>query len=533
MKSIFGKKICRQILRRFKNFFRGFSQKERNIFVGIMVFGCLLAIWFLGVVQVLPIKDPFDHSTKICRIDAYGASHEDPKKTREAFRSAFSDCAPGGTVVVPFGTWKTGGITIPGEVTLRMDFGSRLFFSDDPREYLPVVATRWEGMDVMSYQPLVYVPNAKNVAIIGRGLFIGNGGLWWSWKDDKSEGIGEQAAAQELYLMAKDNVPIEERLFGEGKQLRPSFLQFYNAENVVVNGPTFVDGPMWTIHPVYSKNITIRNIKVSTTAPNTDGIAIDSSENVLVEGCDIGSGDDAIVIKSGLDYDGWKQNRPSRHIVIQNSQVIRGNAGVTIGSEMSGGVEDVLVKNMRFRNVDTGIRLKTLRGRGGYVRNIRYENIDMRDLAEDAVQLDMKYKYATLKSESDAIPEVSNISLKNIFVRETNRAFRVGGREDMPIRNLSIENSSFFVKETGRINDTIGAVLKNVSIQSQDGKPIEVKNANNLILAGYFSRGGRGSAFVKLGGLATRNVLVGLWPCPKNKCVTWDKKVSPEQIIFE
>ncbi len=523
-----------QVLNNLRHLLQGFSQKERGAFIGVAAFGCLLMIWFWGIVPILPVKDPFGHSMKTCRIDTYGASHEDPIKTREAFRSAFADCAPGGTVVVPRGIWKTGGLILPSDVTLKMDLGSVVSFSDDPDQYLPVVATRWEGMDVMNYQPLLYAEQVKNVAIIGHGTFVGNGGKWWVWKDDDAGGIGEEASAEKLYDMAKEGIPIEKRVFGTGKEpLRPSFLQFYDSDTVVLDGPTFVDGPMWTVHPVYSKNVIIRNVTVSTTAPNTDGIAIDSSEHVLVEGCTIGSGDDAIVIKSGLDYDGWKQNRPSRHIVIRDSRVIRGNAGVTIGSEMSGGVEDVFVNNMKFSGVDTGIRLKTLQGRGGYVRNIRYENIDMRNLAEDAVQLDMKYKYATLKSESDAVPEVSDISFKGIFARNANRAFRIGGREDMPIKNLLMENSSFFVKETGRMNDTVGATLRNVSIHSQDKKPVEVKNTNNLVLTGYFPRGGRGEAFAKLGGSTTRNVSVHLWPCPRNACVSWDKKVSPEQIIFQ
>lgn len=487
-------------------------------------------IWW-GIIPMLPTHDPFGHTAKTCRIDTYGASKTDPTQTREAFVKAFADCAPGGTVVVPWGTWKTGGITLPSEVTVRMNFGSRLSFSDDPDQYLPAVATRWEGMDVINYQPLIYAPFVKNVAIIGKGKFFGNGGAWWVWKN-RDVGMDEQDAAGTLYDMAREDVPLVERLFGKNdRPLRPSFMQFYNADTVVIDGPTFVDGPMWTIHPVYSKNVILRNVKVATTGPNTDGIAIDSSENVLIERCDIWSGDDAIVIKSGLDYDGWKQNKPAKSIIVRDIFIGRGNGGVVIGSEMSGGVEQVLFEDIRMKYVDTGIRFKTLKGRGGYVRDVTYRNIRMSQLGESAIQYDTKYKFATLKSDYKVFSDIQDITFDHIIARGGEHIFRIGGSSDIPIQNFSIRNSSFSGDDPGMIHDIESGVLQNMIFTPKNKKPIEMKNVNNMSILGYFPRGGSRNTYALFKGKYIGNISVHLWPCPNGTCTESDVKVPAGAIV--
>lgn len=505
------------------------KKKMWMIAVGVPIFA---VVWIWGIAPILPVKDPFGHSAKVCRIDAYGASKEDPAQTRSAFVRAFADCAPGGTVVVPWGTWKTGGIIVPSDVTLYFSLGSTLSFSDDPNLYLPAVPTRWEGMDVMNYQPFIYIPNAQNVAILGHGKVYGNGEKWWEWKQKKGAD-GERSSAKQLYEMAKNDTPLDRRHFGsENNSLRPSMVQTYESDTVVIDGPSFFDGPMWTIHFVYSKNIIVRNVTVNSTGPNTDGIAFDSSESGLVSGCTVGSGDDAIVIKSGLDYDGWKQNRPSKHIVIESSRIVRGNGGVTIGSEMSGGVEDVVVRDMRFSNVDTGIRLKTLKGRGGYIRDIHYENIRMRGIVEYAVQLDMRYKFATLISDGDQLPRVENIFLKNIFSTKTGTALRVLGTEDSPIRDFSVKESSFFGDASGTMENITNVLFDNVFLTSADKKPLEARNIENGLFSGYFPRGGRGDVHTNFKGSGTKNIHIGLFPCLHSRCVTQEKAILPGTLLF-
>ena len=487
--------------------------------------GIFFAYW-----QFVPIDDPFDRDAKVCRVDSYGARKSDARATREAFSRAFAECAPGGTVLVPRGEWTTGGIVVPSDVTLRIVRGATLSFSDNPNDYLPAVPTRWEGMDVLNYQPLIYAPSVKNVAIIGRGVLKGNGQQWWEWKN-RREGMDEEDSAEHLYEMTQRNTPLEERVFGrDDMPLRPSFLQFYEAESVVVDGVTFVDGPMWTIHPVYSKYVTIRHVEVYTTGANTDGIAIDSSENVLVEHVKIYSGDDAIVLKSGLDHDGWRVNRPTKNITVRDAFIGRGNGGVVIGSEMSGGVENVIFEDIRMRHVDTGIRLKTLKGRGGYVRNIRYEDIDMRDLKEDAVQYDTRYKFATFESDSEATPEIRDISFDRISVRGANRVFRIGGRSDSPIHNLSLKNSQFVADMPGKINDIEGGMMQGVFVLPENNKPVEMENVKNMSVSGYFPRGGSGDVYVKFQGKRIENATVNLWPCPDEECVRSDDKV-PDRAV--
>lgn len=527
-----GKKKVRQC----EILWKDFSKREKRFWCTACFFLVLLffiAVWMLGVAPMLPVKDPFGHSQRLCSIDAYGASKTNSRETREAFAKAFLDCSSGGTVVVPRGIWKTGGITIPSETTLLLSLGAKVIFSDNPNDYLPAVPTRWEGMDVINYQPLIYIPEAKNVAIIGRGTFVGNGEQWWKWRS-RNEGMDENGAAKYLYEMTKRGTLLEERIFGsDNKPLRPSFLEIYNSENVVVEGMTFLDGPMWTIHPVYSKRIVIRDVEVQTTGPNTDGVVIDSSEDVVVEKCVIGSGDDAVAIKSGLDYDGWRKNIPSRDVVVRDNTIIRGNGGVTIGSEISGGVENVRFENLNIVSVDTGIRLKTVKGRGGYVRNIRYENIRLVNLEGNVVQYDMRYKFATFESEADVLSEVSDITFHGIRSRGGERVFQIKGIEKSPIRNLSIQDSYFSADKPGEINSVDRGEIRNTTINAKNHNPVEIRNVKDIFLSGYFSRGGSGDTYATFQGKKISNVTVSLWPCPKNECVDMDEKVPKESVTFD
>lgn len=432
--------------------------QETNIFKGVEL-------------STLPKENPFGQYEKTCSINDFGADHEDAIKTREAFRRAFSECSPGGKVVVPSGIWKTGGITIPSEVALTLEEGANVIFSSDPNLYLPVVPTRFEGMDVINYQPLLYIPNAHNVVISGKGTFTGNGSAWWGLRKKNSIGEGflnEEGSARMLYDMTRNNIPLEQRIFGSMERpLRPSFIQPYKSENIIIEDVRFIEGPMWTIHPTYTDNVLIRDVVVETSGPNTDGIAIDSCNGVKIHGVQISSGDDAIVIKSGLDYDGWREASPSQHVQIQDVHVLRGNGGITIGSEMSGGVEDVVVDSAIFENVGTGIRLKTLKGRGGYVRNIAFRNIEMRDVIEDAIKLDMTYSYATFKSESNEYPKIQEIVMENINVYGADRAIRIDGGEP-GFSNIVLKNADFQVGKAGKINDVKGLTLENIIIHNNE-----------------------------------------------------------------
>lgn len=514
-------------------FSKGFLGKcVKAVLLVFLGFGVWCAYTFIGGSRAY-VVDPFDRTAKYCSIAEYGASVSDFRATREAFGQAFAACAPDGTVVVPEGRWNTGGITVPGEVTLFFEDGAILNFSQDPNDYLPVVATRFEGMDVMNYQPFIYIPEAKNVAIIGNGTLYGNGASWWGWRLNKNLEIHEGATAEDLYEMSKNNVPIFERVFGsEEKPLRPSFIQPYKSENIVISGLTLYDGPMWTIHPVYSKNVTIKNITFESDGPNTDGIAIDSSENVEVLDSYIKSGDDAVVIKSGLDYDGWKQNIPSKNILIKNVKITGGRGAVAIGSEMSGGVENVRVEDCVFKNTDIGIRMKTLKGRGGYIRDISYSNIEMYSIEDAAIQIDMKYKYSTVKNEGEDLPVIDGITIENVFARNIEDAFRIGGREDANVQNITVKDVKVISAKVGRANDVTGARFENVIINSLEKDELEMKRVADVEIVGDTKIRNGKDPFAEISGKETRNVVVDIDGCEHRACVLVDSDVPSGEVEF-
>ncbi len=223
---------------------------------------------------------------------------------------------------------------------------------------------------------------------------------------------------------------------------------------------------------------------METNGPNTDGIVIDSSENVLVEGVKIASGDDAIALKSGLDDDGWRENRPTRHVVIRDVDVIDGHGGMTIGSEMSGGIEDVLVENARFQDVDTGIRIKTLKGRGGFIKNIRYRNITMDNLDDNAIEITERYKFSTVESESDHLPLIQDILIEGIKAKKGERAMTIQGIAESPIQGLSLKNSDFSVETPGVIDDLDGGIIENVLLHTKKGdEALEFENVRNITIS--------------------------------------------------
>lgn len=220
---------------------------------------------------------------------------------KRAVQAAVDKCSQsgGGRVTVPQGTYKTGKIHLSSNVELHLEEGSVLSFSSVPEDYLPVVFTRWEGMECYNYSPLIYANGCRNIAVTGKGRLVGNGSAWWGWKSLQGR------AAEELCYAQSNGIPPNERVYGTREAaLRPSLIQPVNCRNVLLEGFTVEDGPQWTIHPVYCENVIVRNVRVSTHGHNTDGLNPDSCRNVLIEGCVFDTGDDCIAVNSGMNEDG-------------------------------------------------------------------------------------------------------------------------------------------------------------------------------------------------------------------------------------
>ncbi|MBQ2496483.1 MAG: glycoside hydrolase family 28 protein, partial [Prevotella sp.] len=281
---------------------------------------------------------------KVYDITKYGASLKaTPAVNQKAINKAIQVCskAGGGKVVVPAGTWNTGPITLLSKVNLVVEEGATLLFAFDTSLY-PIVKTRWEGMDCMNYQPCIYADKATDIAITGKGTIDGNGSndTWWKMCGSPRFGWNESVTESQkigrplLFEYAEAGKPIEERDM-KGKGMRPQLININNSENILIQDVTLLRSPFWVIHPVLSKNITVKDVKIFNEGPNGDGCDPESCENVLIEGCKFHTGDDCIAIKSGRNADGRKWNLPSKNIIVRNCVMEDGHGGVVIGSEIT------------------------------------------------------------------------------------------------------------------------------------------------------------------------------------------------------
>ena len=397
----------------------------------------------------------------------FGAVGDGTTDATAAFRAAISACAEagGGRVTVPAGEYLTGAIHLKSNVNLHVEEGTTIRFIQDPAAYLPVVFTRWEGVELMNYSPLVYAYGEKNVAVTGKGTLDGQAGPqnWWPWKSSDNP-QSQKPDRDQLFAQAEAGVPVAERVYGAGHYLRPSFLQTYRCENVLIEGITIKNAPMWLIHPVLSLNVTIRDVKAISDGPNNDGCNPESSTDVLIENSLFDTGDDCIAIKSGRNADGRRLNAPSERIVVRGCRMRAGHGGVTIGSEISGSARDVFVEQneMSSPELDRGIRFKTNAVRGGVIENVFVRDVEIGETGS-AIDIDMQYEEV---AAGDFMPMIRNILVERLTVRQARYAFFIRGLEGAPLRGLVVRDSSFHSVSSGSVLEHVeDLLLQNVVIQ--------------------------------------------------------------------
>lgn len=387
----------------------------------------------------------FSNSAKFPITD-FGAKQGDQEQTSKAIAKAIEKAnqVGGGTVVIPQGEWLTGKIHLKSNVNLHLNKGAVLFFSDKPEDYLPPVHTTWEGLECYNYSPLIYAYECKNVAITGEGELKAKMELWIEWF---ARPRAHMESLKRLYYLAGYNKPVEERqMVNDSAHFRPQFIQFNRCENVLIEGISVTNSPFWTIHPYLSKNIVIRNISVFAHGHNTDGIDPEMSQNVLIENCLLDQGDDAISIKSGRDQDAWRLNTPSKNIVIRKLTVKNGHQLVALGSELSGGIENVFIDScvvIDGAKLNHLLFIKTNERRGGYVRNIYMNNTSAGkiDLGILGIETDVLYQWRDLVPTIERkLTPIKNIYLNNIKATNVKFISRILGQEELPIENIILNN---------------------------------------------------------------------------------------------
>jgi polygalacturonase len=370
--------------------------------------------------------------------------------------------AGGGRVIVPAGDHLTDPLRLRSRIELHMEKGATLRFSQDPSRY-PLVLTRFEGVELMNYSPLVYAFECEDVAITGEGTLDGQAGEehWWPWKgvtsgrradvtrnsDPPAPQIADRDA---LNKQGESGVPVAQRIYGPGHFLRPSFIEPYRCKNVLIEGVTIVNAPMWVMHPTLSTNVTLRRVTVRSKGPNNDGCDPESCRGVLIEDCLFETGDDCIALKSGRNADGRRVNVPVEDVVIRRCRMGAGHGGITIGSEVSGGARNVFAENCKLDSPDLerGLRLKTNSARGGFIENVFVRDIEIGNVKLAPIEIDLRYQ----PPESGPYkPVVRNIRVERMRSSHSRHGLYIRGLEDAPVRGVVIRDSAFRGVENGHV----------------------------------------------------------------------------------
>ncbi|MBE7171230.1 MAG: glycoside hydrolase family 28 protein [Williamsia sp.] len=460
------------------------------------------------------------------RISRYGAKANGITLNTSAFEQAIDACSKGGggVVLVERGLWLTGPIQLKSGVNLHVGRDAVLLFTNDFNQF-KLVESNYEGLPAYRNQSPISGRNLENIAITGSGIVDGNGDAWRAVKREKTtesqwnnlvaSGGFVSADQKTWYPTAKSQKGVTVKLPGvitPGKTekdfedikdfLRPNLLSLTSCKGVLLDGPTFQNSPAWCLHPLMCENLTVRNVYAKNPwyAQNGDGIDLESCKNVLIENSTFDVGDDGICIKSGRDEEGRKRGMPTENVLVRNNVVYHAHGGFVIGSEMSGGARNIWVYDCSFLGTDVGLRFKTTRGRGGVVEKIWVSDINMKDIAGEAVLFDMYYaakdpvplageKREAPKVETfpvtEATPQFRDFWISNIACNGAGEGIFVRGLPEMNIKNINLENLTLRVKKGADIIEGTGINLKNVNLITNGNNPVfNVENSRQLTLDG-------------------------------------------------
>lgn len=364
-------------MKRMKVNARGILLLRRHLIAAACWVACSLAYgaesppadWKIADLILETIEEPRIPERSVS-IEEFGAKVY-PNDARPAILAAIEAVSAqgGGKVSIPAGKWfSEGPIHLRSRIELHLEEGSSLLFSGDPKSYLPVVKTRWEGTELFTYSPLIYARDVEDVSITGKGAIDGNAeSEFKEWHAKHDDDI------LKLRRMGFTGTPVEERQFGDGSFLRPPAVQIFGGKRILLEDYTILNSPFWINHFVYVTHGTVRGLRVESHFANNDGIDIESSSYVLVEDCVFRTGDDSVVVKSGRDLDGRTIGIPSSYVLVRNNDM-GGEDGIGLGSEMSGGISHVYFTDNILRNGMSAFRFKSNLDRGGMVEKIRIRN---------------------------------------------------------------------------------------------------------------------------------------------------------------
>ncbi len=386
-----------------------------------------------AIVDRISLPEIPDRTYDITRFGAVGDGRED---ARPAIMAAIGEAAAdgGGRVVLPRGTWLSEGpVHLRSKIELHLAEGAVLLFGPDPADYLPVVLTRWEGTEVMTYSPLIYARDVEDVAITGPGKIDGNAESafhgWWEFQEDDM---------QALRTMGVDGTPREKRIFGEGTHLRPPALQVFGGRRILLEGYTIENSPFWVNHLVYCDEVTVRRLQVDSHRFNNDGVDLDSCRYALVEHNHFRTGDDSVVVKSGRDRDGREVGRPSEYIVVRHNDM-GGEDGIALGSEMSGDIRHVYFTDNVLRKGISAIRFKANLDRGGVVEHILVRNMKVESFEKHLIWFQLNYPGLLGGGHPSTYRD---LVFENITAEKAGTFFEAHAPDGAPLLDVTLRNIS-------------------------------------------------------------------------------------------
>lgn len=505
-------------------------------------------------------------------IKDFGAVNGGDVLNTKAFADAIDAVSKkgGGKVIIPPGIWLTGPIILKSNIELHAQTGALIKFSTDKTLY-PIIETSFEGLNTWRCISPIYGKNLENVAFTGNGVWDGSGEAWRQvkkskltdeqWKKFVSSGgvLNEKKDSwypSEQYLKGakgadqniRHDLKTKEDFEAIHDFLRPVLVSIQNSKRVLFDGPVFQNSPAWNIHPLLIEDLIIRNITVRNPwfSQNGDGLDVESCKNVIIENSSFDVGDDAICIKSGKDKDGRDRGVACENIIVKNNIVYHGHGGVTVGSEMSGGVKNLHVSNCTFMGTDVGLRFKSTRGRGGVVENIFISDVFMTDIPSQAISFDLYYGGKSIAETlaeggntvstklvpvNEETPQFKNISIKNITIKGAQQAVFLQGLPEMNLENIEISNLIAKAEKGFSIIDANGIKISNAKLDIKAKNAFEIYNTKNLSLKNLEFNAGSSNA-ITINGEASKNIDLSGSSVNFSQTTTIDKSVDKKAVKF-